>query len=48
VESQPQRGTAFRITVPLAGRSQTTGPGPRPEEVNQPGTRPASTSEAAH
>jgi len=48
VESQPTRSTAFRITVPLAGRSQTTGPGPRPEGVNQPATRPASTSEAAH
>jgi two-component system phosphate regulon sensor histidine kinase PhoR len=48
VESQPQRGTAFRITLPLAGRSQATGSGRQPEEVNQPGARPASASEAAH
>jgi two-component system sensor histidine kinase VicK len=48
VESQPNRGTAFRITLPLAGRSQTAGSGLRSEEANQQGTRPASTSEAAH
>ncbi len=48
VESQPNRGTAFRITLPLPGRSQTTGGELRSEEVNQQGARPASTSEAAH
>jgi signal transduction histidine kinase len=48
VESQPQRGTAFRITLPLAGRSQTTVSRPGSEEVNQQGARPASASEAAH
>jgi K+-sensing histidine kinase KdpD len=48
VESQPSRGTAFRITLPLAGRSQSTGSGLRSEEVNQQGARPASTSEAGH
>ncbi len=48
VESQANRGTAFRITLPLPGRSQTTGGELRSEEVNQQGARPASTSEAAH
>jgi K+-sensing histidine kinase KdpD len=48
VESQPQRGTAFHITLPLAGRSQSAGSGPRSQEANQPGTLPASATEAAH
>ncbi len=47
VESQPNRGTAFRITLPLAGRSQASGSPLRPEDLGGHGSRPASSSEAA-